>query len=103
MPRRFITPEWWKTDGRVVLAVILAAICFGGTLTFVLFEQNANAIARCKKINALQGAIVTILDHSRVGLPANRYYRHHPDELRRALHEIGYDEEILASAHCNPN
>lgn len=54
----------------------------------------------CARVNVLDTALITILGRSFKGLPANPYYRRHPDELATALRNTRRAIRDLEAARC---
>lgn len=80
-----------------------------GTLTVILtLMLAANLIstqhiarANCQQIQAINQNIETSISRSKKGLPANAYYREHPEELQKALKQLTQEQKDFQPQSCN--
>ena len=84
-----------RNAGAFLLALVLAASIALGTISIV--RQNRTA---CQQVNVLRAAIVSVLKSGEKGLPANPYYKQHPEQLKAAQVQYAVDLVKLGPRAC---
>ncbi|MGH7867004.1 MAG: hypothetical protein ACREP9_05050 [Candidatus Dormibacteraceae bacterium] len=86
----------------MVVAAVVASFAVGtwSGVAYVGTRINGTNVFICSRVNALDDALVSILDRSLNSLPSNPYYHQHPDQLQQALKATALAIDKLTSARC---
>lgn len=74
------------------VAVIVAAVGFNA--------QSTGTSAACRAANVVQGEIRGVLERQKQGLPANSYFKSHPDQLVAAQKSVADELKTFAPFQC---
>lgn len=94
--RRVVTFRFWRHTGWKLASIpAVVAILFTGAAIW-----RGHNTPDCQNVNALNDALVTILNRSKVSLAGNGYYRKHPAQLALAQAQSQQALDDLDSARC---
>lgn len=99
--RRLVTVTFWRADGwKLAVAVIVAGLAVAAGTALRTHDTRQIDGRICTKIDRLDGVIVALLERSQKALPANPYYREHPELLAAAERENARALREFRGAAC---
>lgn len=84
----------------LVVCAVLAGLLLGLGITLRSWQGTQSDARICARVDKLNGVIVALLERSQKSLPANPFYKEHPDLLAAAQRENARALREFRGAAC---